>query len=222
MSRYLVAFLLGVAAGVAVAAPVKPVVPCESTVLVFGDATVLARGVRAPGSTDLVARMKTFFGRVCGGQSRFETIARGGGTLVDDVTLIVDRLARTPRSIALVHFPFADIESGSSVDDLIRVYGTILRVCEASGSLCIIGGQQPVESFSQKEVDRQSELEGRGSAAYGANYLPLYRYFQSESSVRRLMVRFDSGDGRHLDDRGHDLLFEIFRRRLLELARARV
>ena len=64
---------------------------------------------------------------------------------------------------------------------------------------------------------KATDSQRRASAAFGANYLPLYRYFRSESGVRRLMIPLDSGDGRHTDDYGHDLLYKLYRRRLIEL-----
>ena len=130
---------------------------------------------------------------------------------------ISDRSALSPRSIALLHFPFTDIERGASVEQLLQVYRVILDVCAKGGSICIIGGQQPVNGFSQEVTERQFDLERRATAAFGLNYLSVYRYFQSESSGRRLMLPLDSGDGRFLHDFGHEVLYVVFRNRLLEM-----
>jgi hypothetical protein len=162
--------------------------------------------------------MDTFFERACSGDARFETVSATTGRLADRVEAISDQLARSPRSVAFLHFPFADIESGVSVEWLLRAYMRILDACGASESICVIGGQQPVNSFTDEMSDRQLELERRASAVFSANYVPLYRHFQSESSIRRLMVTLDSGDGRFIGDHGHELLYKLYRRRLLELA----
>lgn len=200
------------------AGPIKPVVPCDRPVFVFGDATVLAVGVRAVGSTDFAGRLKSFLRRVCGHMS-VETVGREGGHFLGDAATILDKLAVNQRSIALVHFPFADIESGPAVDTLLSAYRRLVNACTSTRSICIVGGQQPVNGFASAESDRQRELERRASAELGSSYLPLYRHFESESNSRRLIIPLDSGDGRLLNDQGHQVLFELYRRRLLELWR---
>lgn len=191
--------------------------PCDRPVGVFGGSTILAKGVRVPGDNDLITRLEVFFARSCGAPVKFETIAERGGGVIEMSADVAAWISRHPRSIAVVHFPFVDIESGASPEQLLRTYRSILEVCSSHGALCVIGGQQPVNGVDDGIVDRQLELERRAAATFGTSYLPLYRYFQSESGSRRLMLPVDSGDGRFLDDRGHDLLFKVYRRRLLEL-----
>lgn len=218
MHRFVVGLVVAVIAHGGAAAPIHPVLPCDRQVLVFGGSTILAEGVRVPGSNDFATRVRRFFDRVCGGNtSKFETVAGDESNLIGEAARISARLARNPKSIALIHFPATDIETGASVDQLLRTYREILDACARSGSVCIIGGQQPVNAFAQDASDRQLELERRAAVEFGRNFLPLYRYFQSESGTRRLMLPFDSGDGRFIDDRGHELLFRIYRGRLLEL-----
>jgi len=202
------------------AAPIEPILPCDRTVYIFGGSTILAEGVRVPGSNDFTTRMRSFFERVCDGSVRFNVIAAGKAGLLEEVGRITSRLIREPKSIALIHFPSADIEKGASVHQLIGAYRQLSDACTQSGSICIIGGQQPVNSFGQAETDRQLEVERRATAEFGRHFLALYRYFESETKGRRLMVPFDSGDGRFIDDRGHGLLYEVYRRRLLELTGA--
>lgn len=221
MSRRLAALILFLVPVAAFAAPVEPIVPCGGPVYVFGGSTTLGEGVRAPGSTDFPARLEAFFERVCGGEVTFTNLAEGSGRLVDDVTAISERLARSRRSVAFVHFPFTDLEAGTSVDTILQAYRTLMTACAASGSTCIVGGQQPVNALTAEVTDRQLDLERRASAAFGSNYLPLYRYFQSESGVRRLMLPLDSGDGRYIDDYGHEMLYKLYRQRLIELTSSR-
>jgi len=217
VSRHLAALFLFLAPLVAMAAPAEPIVPCGGQVYVFGGSTILGEGVRAAGSTDFPTRMESFFERVCGVEVAFTKRAEESGRFVDNLASISGRLARSPRSIAFVHFPFTDLEAGTSVDRLLQAYRTLLAACAASGSTCIVGGQQPVNALTADATDRQLELERRASAAFGANYLPLYRHFRSESGARRLMIPLDSGDGRFINDYGHDLLYKLYRQRLIEL-----
>jgi len=219
-SRYLPALLLAAAVELASAAPIKAVVPCDRPVYLFGGSQVLAEGVRDPGNTDFATRVGAFLRRVCGRGVYFEVVAEDDGRLLPAADRIADRLARGRRSIAMIHYPVTDIESGASVDALLQAYRRILAACSKTGSLCIIGGQQPVNAFNEEQSARQMELERRASAEFGSNYLPLHRYFESESNPRRLMRPVDSGDGRMIDDYGHDLIFVVYRRRLLELTGA--
>lgn len=217
MSRVVVGLLFAIVAAFGQAAPVKPVVPCNRPILVFGDAGVLGKGARIPEAGGFVARMRSFVERVCGGSVRLETVARDSVTLVEQLGAISERLARSPRSIVFLHFPLTDVEAGVPVDRILSAYQKLLDACTSGGSICIIGGQQPVNAFTDSETRRQIEVEQRASDKFGAAYLPMFRHFQSESGRRRLMVRLDSGDGRLLEDYGHELLFELYRRRLLEL-----
>lgn len=216
MSRLLIALFLLAGAAPASAA-VTPVLPCDRSIGLFGGSTVLAKGVRVPGSNDLATRLEVLFVRSCRAPVNFETSAEDGKGLIERYGEISAWISRNPRSIVFLHFPFLDIESGASPDQLLLTYRNILDTCAVNGALCIIGGQQPINAFSDQLARRQLELEHRAASSLGFNFLPLYRYFASESKTRRLMLPLDSGDGRFLDDRGHDLLFRVYRRRILEL-----
>lgn len=218
MFRCLTALFFAFLPGLVAAAPVEPVIPCGRQVYAFGGSTILAAGVNAPGSTDFVSRMETFFQRVCGADVKFVAVAEESGKLLDEVDAIVRQLASSPRSVAFLHFPLTDIGSGASVDQMLDAYRRIFKTCAATGSICIIGGQQPVNSFTQQQTDRQLDLERRASSAFGAHFLPLYRYFESESNTRRLIHTLDSGDGLHIGDFGHELLYKLYRRRIIELS----
>lgn len=184
--------------------------------MVFGDATVLGRGVTAPATNGLVARLRLFFARICHENPAFEVFARDNGRFVDDVAGMREKLGRKPGAVVFVHYPYADLASGVPVDTLLDAYRQLAETCRSSGATCIIGGQQPVDALPPGIDASQLDLERRASAALGSTFLPLYRYFQSQAAGRRLMVPFDSGDGRLVNDEGHEVLFELFRRRLLE------
>lgn len=214
MYSLLLLFVLAIAGASATAAPVRPDVPCDRPILLFGSDTVLGQGVRATGLED---RMRTFFSRVCGDDIAFETHAREDRRLIASTDEIIEALQRHPRAIAFVHFPFGDIEAGSPVSAVLNSYRRILATCRQTGAICVIGGQQPVNAFDDETSMRQRELEESAEAAFAFNYLPIYRYMRSEVSGRRLMLPLDSGDGRFVDDYGHILLFTLYRNRLLQL-----
>lgn len=195
------------------AAPIEPALPCERPVYMFGADTVLGRGVRGASVAD---RLLTFFARVCRAPIDFETIAVEGGQLLPQLDTVIARLLEGRPSVAFVHLPFGDVASGAKVDNLIEAYARLLATCVSSDSICLIGGQQPVNSFTNEMTERQAELERRASAAFAANYMRLYPYMESEAPGRRLMLPLDSKDGQFVNDYGHELLFALYRNLLLE------
>lgn len=213
--KFATGVLIAAVCNLAVSAPVDPSLPCDQPVQVFGAQTILGQGVRGASILD---RLRTFFARVCDGPVDFETFTKESGTLAGDFAPIAEQIAARPNSIAFLHFPFSDIEAGTAVDQLLDLYRRLLSVCAESNATCIIGGQQPVNAFNQEMTGRQLELERRASEAFERNYLPIYRYMQSESGSHRLMIPLDSGDGRFVDDRGHELLFTLYRNRLLRFS----
>lgn len=219
MSRFAVALLWVFLAASAHSAAIVPAVPCDRPILVFGDETVLARGVRVPEANGLVSRLRLFFRRVCDSEPRLEVFAHEHGRLTDDETTIRDRLGRKPGAVVLIHYPYADIGSGVPIEALLDAYRRVAEACRANDATCILGGQQPVDALSHEADARQLELERRASVLLGREFLPLYRHFRSEAPNRRLMIPLDSGDGRLLNDEGHEVLFELYRRRLIETSR---
>jgi len=217
VSKYVFTLVLAALAAHAQATAIRPDVPCDRPIFVFGDATVLGRGVRMLGRNDLASRLKVFFRRVCDKEPRLEVVAQEHGRLVDAVVTIGDTLARNHGALAFVHYTFADVESDVPADLLLVAYRRLGEVCRSTVAICIVGGQQPVESLAQKAEAWQLEIEQQAAATLGGGFVPLYRHFRSEAGSRRLMVPLDSGDGRFVNDAGHELLFELYRRRLIEL-----
>ena len=156
--------LLAAVAGLAVAAPVRPAGLCDRPVYLFGDSSLLARGVRASGSADLPARMKVFFRRVCGDGIKVETIARDGGRLGDDVDAIAERLARTVPSIAIVHYPSSDIEAGASVDQLLRAYSRLAHACACLLYTSAAADQRPRVGFGGRPILKKHKLNNNDVA----------------------------------------------------------
>lgn len=217
MCRFLLALALSIGCAIASAKPVRPEVPCDAPIMLFGGDTVLARGVSARGSTDFATRLRVFFRRVCGSVEEFDVSAESRGRLLDEIDTVLQSILQNERAIAILHYPASDIEAGATVDALLAAYRRVLDACEKSATLCVIGGQQPVNAFTDEQTARQLQLERRAAERFGQAYLPLYRHFQSERGSRRLMLPADSGDGRHIEDLGHEMLYAIYRRRLIEM-----
>lgn len=221
VSRLVLALLLGLSVQAAALATMDPQLPCDRQVYMFGGSQLVGDGLRDPDNNKLSTRVRTFFRRVCGKDVRFKAFGEEDGRLLEEVGEIVAQLAVSPRSIAIIHYPLSDIEHGARVDQLLAAYAQILSACAQSQSLCVIGGQQPVNSFSDGEAHRQQELEHKAAERFDDNFVPLYRVLSSRVNAHRLMTPLDSGDGRLIGDRGHQIVFQLYRRRLLELTAER-
>ena len=205
----------------AVAAPVNPTALCDRPVVVVGESTILGNGVVGHAHNGFTSRLQLFFRRVCGEPVAVKVVASDDWTLLDAMDEIAAEIARNPSGIFIVHFPGTDLASGTPVDSIVQRYALILERCNESKSVCIVGGQQPANHHDGRVAELQLELEREAAAAVGARYLPLREHFDSETTQRRLMVPVDSGDGRHLNALGHQVLFDVYRRRLLELTGTR-
>lgn len=197
--------------------PAAPSVPCEAPVHLFGGTTVQAAGVAVPGRNDFASRLELFFRRACRKPVDFVTFSDKGATLIEESREITEKVLDNPGGVFLMHYPLSDLNAGFDAKELLARYEQIISVCRGTDSTCIIGGQQPVNSYSDDMARRQIRLEQEASQLFGKNYLALYRYFESEAPGRRLILRLDSGDGRLVNDQGHELLYVLYRNRLLEL-----
>jgi hypothetical protein len=213
--RFLILLIAGLQLKAVGAAAVPPRLDCQAPVMLFAATGTRLTGVREPGRDDFLARLETFATKACGGSVAVSVITDGGDRLRERLDSVVELIGRVSKGVAILHFPYADAEAGSGVDDLLSAYRTVLDVCRRSGVVCILGGQQPIHASNEEMVARQQELERRAAAEFGAAYLPLYRHLQSRWEGRRLMTSIDSGDGRSLDVFGHELLFRLYRRALL-------
>lgn len=217
MSRFLGFLALLLFASVAASQPAAISVPCDASVHLFGGATVQAKGVAVRGRNDFESRLKLFFRRVCEEPVDFLTLADKGATLIADSPEIIEKIRGNPGGIFLIHYPLSDLGAGVEAEAVLAQYGQIMSACRNTDSICVIGGQQPVNSYSDETVRQQLRLEREASKLLGENYLPLYRYFESEAPGRHLILRLDSGDGRLVNDHGHELLYVLYRNRLLAL-----
>jgi hypothetical protein len=201
----------------AAAAPVKPTAAlCDRPVVVVGASTIIGKAVvdRAGAFT---SRLELFFRRVCGEPVAMTVIASDDWTLLDAMDEIAAEIARKPSGIFIFHFPGTDLAPGTPVDLLLQSYKLIFERCNESASVCIVGGQQPANHHNDRAVELRLELERKAAAAFGARFLPLHKHFESETTQGRIMLPVDSGDGRHLNAIGQEVLFQLYRRRLLEL-----
>jgi hypothetical protein len=212
--------LLGVAGQAATASPLKVALPCDRPVLLAGGDALQAAGRTGPANRPFSARLQGFLQRACGGAAVVTALAPEGRLGAAFEPLQAALQARRP-GVALIDFPTDDVASGMSVEALLERYATLLSACDGTATVCVIGGQRPADALGDAHAARQLELERRASARFGARYLPTYAHFQSESRGRRAMPALVAGEEqRYLSDAGHELLFNLYRLRLLELTAA--
>lgn len=213
--RAAAAALAFVVPGVAAALTLPPQVPCDRPYVVFDGGARMASLPDQSRPSDYVARLRSFLRRACDRPPTLHVERSAGASLALTEPTIVATIERTPRVVAIVHSPYADLESGAGVAEVLARYDRILAACARSGAICLIGGQQPVNSMQGSVDARQVELEREALRAYGIAFVPLHRHFESTLASRRLLFALDSGDGRALEERGHVLLFSLYRARLV-------
>ena len=217
MSKLLAALLLLVSTASS-ALTLDPVMRCDGPIVVFDMSILEAKGNHQPVASDFVMRLRQFAARVCGPDTEVKAIQRPGALLSDIEPDIVLTLDREPPAVAIVHAPYADIEAGVPPPALLERYRRILGTCDRARATCIVVGQQPLEALSAQGTARQVALEQAADREFTRNYLPIHRHFRSELASRNLMKRLDIGDGRALSERGHLLLFNLLRSRLIALS----
>lgn len=194
--------------------------PCERPLLVLGVQSALGKAGPADRLFSVVDRLETAFRHVCGNVVLESRLLSEGGVTAN-LAEMEEVLSEHPGAVAIVHFPHEFASAGRDIEKILDAYRRLLAACGKWSATCIIGGQIPTAAFAPGSARGQASLELQAKSALGRNYLPLYRYFESESPTRRLTISLDRGDGRGINDRGHELLYQLYGRRLLELTRAR-
>lgn len=217
VSRLLAAAAL-LAAGHAHGAPLKVMLPCERPMLLAGEEATLSPAPQSLPVKPLGARLRDAFARACGHAWTMRQLPEPSGRLVAAHPALEATLRELRPSVAVFDFPHADLASGVTVDALLARYTSLMRVCGEVGAVCVVGGQRPVDTVPPQVAARQVEFERRATAAFGEHFLPLYVAFRSEAPGRRAIIGLIVGGERpQLTDLGHEVLFTLYRNRLVEI-----
>ncbi|MFM1989847.1 MAG: hypothetical protein RJA99_2804 [Pseudomonadota bacterium] len=217
VSRILVAIGFA-AAGHVHAAPLKVALPCDRPMLLAGEGATLVPAPQSIPVKPVGARLRELFIRACGPSWSMREHPETSGRLAPAQAGLEATLRELRPAVAVFDFPHADLVGGATVDALLARYASLMRVCAEVEAVCLVGGQRPVDTAPDETAARQQELERRAREALGRHYLPLYLAFRSEAAGRRAIVGLVAGgEPPRLTDLGHEVLFTLYRNRLLEM-----
>jgi hypothetical protein len=207
-----------VAAGHAHGAPLKVMLPCERPMLLAGEEATLSPAPQSMPVKPLGVRLRDAFARACGPSWTMRQLPEPSGRLAAAQPALEATLRELRPSVAVFDFPHADLASGMPVDALLARYATLMRVCAEVGAVCLVGGQRPVDTVPAPIAARQEAFERRAADTFGEHFLPLYAAFRSEARGRRAIIGLIVGGERpQLTDLGHEVLFTLYRNRLVEI-----
>jgi lysophospholipase L1-like esterase len=114
-------------------------------------------------------------------------------------------LAHAPRFV-LVSYPSNDIAAGYSADETVGNLETIRRAATDRGVPVMVTSTQPSRSApTPAQAATITQVDSRLAAGFGACFVDVRSALATASNT--LDPRWDSGDGQHLNDQGHAIVF---------------
>jgi lysophospholipase L1-like esterase len=130
-----------------------------------------------------------------------------------EVTFLPDSLHNITKAITLsphaiiINFPSNDISYGISIDQQIENYNVMIAKAKEKNVPVWICTSQPVNyGTNQASRDKNKALKLRIQAEY--NVMSIDFYTGLCDSIGKILPQYDSGDGLHLNDAGHEILYE--------------
>ncbi len=199
--------------------PGTAVVPLQScTWVVLGSSTAEGAGASVKDSA-WVTRLQTYLTRYQG--MKVINLGKGGITsfhimpghsaneslvFQPDTSLNIDRaLSFQPRGI-IVNMPSNDAANYIDAHSQMENFRTIQRMTLAAGSEFWITTSQPRNFGDPKQISIQQEIRDSILHNFGMHAIDLFTPLAD--SMSWLLPHFGSGDGIHLNDQGHKLIFQ--------------
>lgn len=142
---------------------------------------------------------------------------------VDTERNIDKALSYNPGAI-IINMPTNDVSNGIPVDTQMEHFATVIDMAEAAGVKCWITTSQPhnygemyegpygdgkePDPYKQTARDQFKELTERILATYGERAIDFYNGIATEDGYSFIRPEYNSGDGVHLNDEAHAVLFE--------------
>ena len=142
---------------------------------------------------------------------------------VDTERNIDKALSYNPGAI-IINMPTNDVSNGIPVDTQMDNFKTVIDMAEAAGVKVWITTSQPhnfgesydgpygdgkePDPWKQTARDQFRELTERIMATYGERAIDFYTDLATEDGYSFIRPEYDSGDGVHLNDAAHAILFE--------------
>lgn len=140
-----------------------------------------------------------------------DNVPPNGRPLPDTLRNITAALAQSPDGI-IINLPSNDAASGWTAEEQLNNFETIYQTAKAADVPIWICTTQP-RNFGQSMVDVQLIVRDSINARYGDFALDFWS--GTAAPDNQLDSLYDSGDGVHLNDWGHRLLFEVVKKKEL-------
>lgn len=143
------------------------------------------------------------------GYCTFEAMPNGfslsGRTLPDTKKNVTMAIEDHP-DLVLINFPTNDIAHDYTDTEILNNYAIMTGLLKAAKVPYILFGTQPRDFADSKQRLRLKTLNDKLKGVYGLNYDD----YLDELSTATYMIRseYNSGDGVHLNNKGHKLIFE--------------
>ena len=189
------------------------------TIVVLGSSTAEGTGASTPDSA-WVNRYR----QSLGSDTRFEVVnlGRGGYTtyhilptgsqppagvdiLPDPARNITRALTLDPFAI-IINMPSNDANNNYPVGDQLANFATVVNQAEAAGVSVYVATTQPRNFTNTTQVQIQREVRDSIFAIYGDHAVDFWDGLAAENGY--ILPEYNSGDGIHLNDAGHYILFE--------------
>lgn len=194
---------------------VEPSDPC--TIVVLGSSTAAGTGPSTPDSTWVNRFRKSYSG--CDSRVEVVNLARGGyntfkllpddgfiptgvNQTIDSSRNITAAMALNPQAI-IINLPSNDAALGYDVAQQLANYDQILA---AAGNVPVYVSTPQPRNFGPAQVAIQRELLDSTIARFGARAIDFWTPFATNDGL--LDSLFDSGDGVHMNDAAHRILWD--------------
>ena len=189
-------------------------------VIVLGSSTAAGTGASTPANS-WVGRLDSWLGTV---SSDYEVInlalsgattrtfrPDGSGPPDPDTSRNVSRALEFEPDMIIINLPSNNVSQNIPVSTTMAHYAEIRAPIDAAGVPLFVTTTQPrnFNSLARRQLLQDEAVAVRN--AFGANVIDIYDELTDFANNQGLKVIYDSGDGTHLNDAGHEYIFTTTR-----------
>jgi lysophospholipase L1-like esterase len=200
--------------------------PDQFRVVVLGSSTAVGSGASAPAKA-WVRLLDTWLSTVTADHEVINLAKSGattvkirpdGSTPLPDPNRNIDRALEQYPDVILINLPSNNVFAGISVATTMTHYREIVAAATQRGVPVLVTTTQP-RNFTDSAQRQQLQDEANAiRAEFGAAVIDTYDELTDFANDLRIKAAYDSGDGTHLNDAGHNYLFETARDKVAPLA----
>jgi len=193
---------------------------CNSTIVILGSSTAYGSGASTIDSSWVkryTAALKainsnyTVVNLALGGYTTFQMLPTGT-VMPDGITETIDvnrnvtkALTYNPYAI-IVNMPSNDANKNYSVEKQLNNYAAVVNAANAQGVTVWIATTQPRNFTDPAQIKLQSDMADTLLYIYGENAIDFWSITATPNGL--ILPQYNSGDGVHLNNAGHRVLFE--------------